>query len=245
MMLRGWLGAIPLCTLLAVGAGCGDEEGDTNDDSADGDGGHETDAGADEDDAATPSDSDAGADGLDSGAPEAGQGGQDAGSDARASSDASTVELDQDGFPILPSGKTNVIFLSISNSSSETLADGLYQAPFSPNGSSGTTLSYLDSSYIFTMMPSLQVQMRLTRAMTDGSFECESGSADLLVRYGKPPSGNNQLLTNSCTVTYHHDVGKNEYTGTIEAVLGDGLTSASEEATAEASARFAVIGSNK
>jgi hypothetical protein len=242
MTLRGWMGAFPLCALLLAGQGCGDEEGSEGEDAAVADGGDETqdDASTAEDAAEPPPSDDATVDTRDGGAPEAGQ---DAG-DASSSSDGGAAALDEDGFPILPVGMSNAIFLSVTNSSSQTLPDGLYQAPFSPNASSGSTLSYLDTSFIFTMKPSLQVQMNLKRMMQDGSFECVVGS-ELLVRFGEPPSGSNQLLTKSCSVTYRYDASKTEYTGTFEAVMGDGLTNASEEATADVSARFAVIGSNK
>jgi hypothetical protein len=253
MMLRDWARVGPLCALLLTAAACGDDEDDGGDqvedggevaDDADASGEREDDAGAPSEDAGEAIDASAAKDDAGTSAQDAAAG--DAGSsktDASTGSDAG-VELDQDGIPILPAGKTNVIFLSVSESRSNVLGDGTYQAPFSPNASSPSTLTYLDNSYIFTMQPSLQVQMNLQRMMKDGSFECKSGS-EVLVRYGKPPSGSNQLYAKSCSVKYQYDAAKTEYTGTIEAEMGDGLTSASDEAAAKISARFTVIGSNK
>jgi hypothetical protein len=253
MTLRSWAGVLPLCVLLCAaacdeeelgegdGAGAEDAGSQTSDD-----GGGEVDDGATPEDAAVPQD-DAAANSDPEAGSDASVSDASAQRDAQAeasTSDASAGAVDEQGFPILPSGMNNILFLTISNSSSKVLADGQYQAPFSPNASSGSTLTYLDNSYIFTMQPSLQVQMNLKRTMQDGSFECETGTT-VLLRYGKPPSGSNQLLTKSCTVKYTYDAGKNQYTGTIDAKLGDGLTEASDEKVADARARFTVIGSNK
>jgi hypothetical protein len=94
--------------------------------------------------------------------------------------------LDAQGFPVLPAAAKDVIIVSVSNSNSSLLPQGLYQAPFSANASSANTLSYLDTGFIFTMMPSLQAQFNVSRAIKGGTLSCKTVT-DFLLRYASLP----------------------------------------------------------
>lgn len=222
MRLYRWAVSMPLCAALLVGSACGDEEEDDADSAQDAgvvDASEGTSSG---DDAST---SDGGA--LDASTSE----------DAASASDASTADATaKDGggsvpvageFPVLPVDGKNMIIINVTGGKATRLADGTYQAPYQKGASQGSSVSFLDSSYIFTMMPSLQVQITMKREKKDGSFTCER-LTQVIVRYGKPPSGNNQLVARSCNVEYTYDAATLTYTGTIKAKISDGLLEAEE-----------------
>jgi hypothetical protein len=221
---RGTARALVLCASLACLTGCGGD-GDGNDQT-----GTLQDAGSDPSDGGQPGDAavqgmDAAAQPGDARAAEAGGGNND-------------TQLDGDGFPLL-GAVSNVIVVSVSNSNSSVLQNGVYTTPFSKNTSSGSTLSFLYAGLALLNETTLQVQLNLKREMKDGTLTCESPST-LLLRYGKPPSGSNQLLTQSCTVNYTYDATAKTYAGKLEASAGEGLTSPSMTATAQIRARFSV-----
>jgi hypothetical protein len=239
---RGGVPARVLCTMVWGLTACGD----------DGDGGtkQEMDAGetlldaqaepSEDAETANPDAGDGDASGDGDGA---GDGDGDGGGDGDGAGDGDgDGELDAEGFPVLPDGAENVIVVSVTNTSSTLMPVGFYQAPYNSNSSSGTTLSYFDPGFVFTNEPALQVQFRVPRDMNAGSFECET-LTDFLVRYGNPPAGDNQSVSNTCSVTWTYDAATMVYSGTVEAAMGEYKTIPGEETTFDLTARFVVTGS--
>jgi hypothetical protein len=150
-------------------------------------------------------------------------------------------KVDAQGFPVLPDGAKDMILVSVTNTSSTLMPVGFYQAPYNANSSSKTTLSYFDPGFVFSKDPALQVQFRVPREMKEGSFSCES-LTDFLVRYGNPPSGNNQSVSNECTVSWTYDAATMVYSGTVEAAMGEYKTIPGEETKFDLTARFVVTG---
>jgi len=158
--------------------------------------------------------------------------------------DTADIKLDANGFPILPSSplpdSTGLIAVSVTGSSSAHLTNGVYQAPHSKNASSQSSVTFIPAGLAITSMPSLQVQMKVPRMQQSGTFTC-NGVTDVLVRYGMPPSGNQQLLTLDCSMDYTYEASTKTYAGTLTASMADGLTEPNEAMKADLKARFSFI----
>lgn len=155
---------------------------------------------------------------------------------------ASDGELDAQGYPALPDAlfaaeSTGGIVVNVTQSSSAYLPDGLYVTPHSAGGSSGASVGFVKTGFDFATAPSLQAQINITRMKQGGSISCELASA-LLLRYGMPPTGNNQLLARECAVEFDYQADQNRYTGKLTATMGDGLLEPSDSATATVKGRF-------
>ncbi len=223
----------------AICASCGDDAG--GGDGTQSDGGTQ---GASDADAATAS-----MRGDDAGAGNADAGSTDAGNVANDDADSGSAMLDADGFPDLPTmlaaDTQGVIIVSVTNSTSAHLAPGIYESPFNVNATSGSSVTFLPGGLAIVNMPSLQVQLQLQREQVDGAFDCENGG-ELIVRYGQPPTGNQQLLPLNCSVEYSYDAEKDSYSGSLTASMGDGLTfPPSETMKADLKARFTFVDKKK
>lgn len=163
------------------------------------------------------------------------------GGDTNGGSNATDVTVDADGFPSLPTtmlpDATGAISLSVTNSNSAHLVNGVYSAPNSPTATGPQSAVFVPGGLAITNMPSLQVSMNLEWMQADTSFECD-GITDIIVRYGMPPSGNQQLLALSCQIDYSYDAASKTYTGTFSASMGDGASEPSESMKADLKARF-------
>jgi len=168
--------------------------------------------------------------------PSGGTGGQTTGG-----ANATDITVDADGFPSLPTtmqaDATGAISVSVTNSSSVHLTNGVYTAPNSPTATGPRSAVFVPGGLAITNMPSLQVSMNLSWMQAQSSFECD-GIADIIVRYGMPPSGNQQLLALSCQVDYDYDAASKTYTGTFTASMGDGVSEPSDSMKADLRARF-------
>ncbi|MCA9581096.1 MAG: hypothetical protein KC416_04835 [Myxococcales bacterium] len=142
------------------------------------------------------------------------------------------------GFPDLPpdataGDKTGFIALRVSESTSDHLANGDYGAPHTANGSSKGTAAFLDG-----ITGALQVNINTGWGdKKDVDYTCD-GVSDILVRYGSPPSGFNQILTEECALKATYNAQDGTYEGTFEGTFGDGLTMPSKDKTLAAKARF-------
>jgi hypothetical protein len=138
------------------------------------------------------------------------------------------VTLDPQGYPEVPddalgTGEMGTIHVSITQSTLQKLSNGTYVAPYSPNGSSGSSVSFLDPGFVFGKDPVLQVQINLPSNKMSGTWECKT-LTDMLLRYGNPPSGANQLVVTSCSIDYVYEASNDSYTGKITADVADAYT---------------------
>jgi len=158
--------------------------------------------------------------------------------------DSSGAMLDANGFPSLPDpalpNTTGVIVASVTNSKSTHLANGIYTSPHSKSASTASGVSFIPGGLAIVNMPSMQLNLTWSPMQMSGTFKCD-GATDIILRYGMPPSGNQQLLTLSCSMDFTYDAGSKTYAGTITAQMGDGLTEPSAAMTADVKARFSFL----
>jgi hypothetical protein len=171
-----------------------------------------------------------------------GDGDADAGGDGP---DEVKVELDANGFPVVPDDaltapNTGIILLSVTDSASAFLGNGTYVAPNNFTNSSISGAAFQLGPPAPTDSVSLQVNLNVQFEKQSGTFACDAVT-DLLVRYGMPPSGTNQLLSVTCAGEYTYDAETNTFTGNVTATMADGLSEPSQTATATIKATFAYV----
>jgi hypothetical protein len=156
-----------------------------------------------------------------------GSGSTGSGSTGGNSGGDANVTLDPQGYPKVPADALGVgkgtMHVSITESSLQKLGNGTYIAPYSPNASSANTVSFFDPGFIFTKEPVMQLQINMPSNKMSGTWMCKS-ITDMLVRYGNPPSGANQLSVTACSMDYVYEASNNSYTGKLTAELGDVYT---------------------